>query len=150
MKRCPTCGSISQDAESTCGVCGKDIARQVSESLEQMAPSHPPKEIIHKSSKLRNIAILTLGPALISIGLVTFFFNPVGLLILFAGIISLIPILGSGSRPMQGRRRMESGSTVTRDGTYAEDPLLQTRQILDAERGQSQPNYKKNHTKRED
>jgi hypothetical protein len=95
LKKCPICNSISQDSDSSCGVCGGDLSGIASASLASFEAvreqSFQPKK---KVSALPVLLLLT-GLTVIGLGAYLLFASGfIGLVLLLAGVTITASILG--------------------------------------------------------
>ena len=87
LKKCPSCGSISQDSHVSCGVCGEDISSIVSRDLSVLKAEQQPKAQSKTQVHPKGIAILGTGFGTMAIGVYLLFASGViGLFLVLIGI----------------------------------------------------------------
>ncbi|HEV2120693.1 MAG TPA: zinc ribbon domain-containing protein [Candidatus Bathyarchaeia archaeon] len=120
MKKCPGCGSIGPDEESTCGVCGENLSTvsPMTESVEQVELEDEFKRRVaerqltrqmRKKGVVKVLGGTAAGLAILIPGLV--FFSPWSMLLIPTGLtVTVTAIFGNLGRRSwsfrQGRRLM--------------------------------------------
>jgi len=99
LKKCPGCGSIGSDEESTCGVCGEDLSnvspmtQTIDQSeLEEESKSRVEERLLirqmQKKGVLKALSGTVAGFAILIPGLV--FFSLWGILLILTGLIVIV------------------------------------------------------------
>lgn len=112
MKNCPSCNSISSDSEDSCGVCGGNLSRAASGSLEQLV--HRERETRPKK-KLNRVGLALIIGALAMTGAGAFLLvllNGFGLILLIGGLVLTLYMAGGVGVGMGGGRRRILGISM--------------------------------------
>jgi hypothetical protein len=88
LRRCGNCGSISQDDERSCGVCGQDLSNQPSVSLDQATRIHESPVLLQRGVRRVGIAEVLLGTVIIALGVVSLFAGPLGAVTFRLGLVT--------------------------------------------------------------
>jgi hypothetical protein len=126
LKKCPNCGSISNDEKPACGVCGRSLAGTASLSLEQAVRIQGPDFQPARPSIKNSIYALLAGISLILVGTVGLFLN---LLVLFVLLlpglfIIMMSVASAGkSRPPREWGGPEGGNTSGGEGSIRREAV---------------------------
>jgi hypothetical protein len=95
LKKCPNCGSINQDSDLSCGVCGGDVSGVIPRDLLFLKAERPPLVQPKTQVHPRAIAILGAGLSTTALGLYLLFASGVvGLFLMLAGVTIVAAVFG--------------------------------------------------------
>jgi len=93
LRTCVRCGSVSQDYERACGVCGRDLANQPTLSLDQATRIHEsPVHFSRRTSRVGIIEVLS-GTIIIVLGVMSFLTGPLGSINFRLGLVTFPLVL---------------------------------------------------------